>query len=69
MQLVETRRKQLGREFFCAVMILFFVGVIVWVFYQTAVFRLPLSSQPGRSFANEAAAKERVCGENQPPGQ
>jgi hypothetical protein len=48
MQLVETRRKQMGRKFFGAVMILFFVGVIVWVFYQTAVFHLPPSSQPGR---------------------
>jgi hypothetical protein len=45
-QLIDTRRKQLGRRFFGAFMTLILVGVIVWLLYQTGIFQ-PSSSPPG----------------------
>jgi hypothetical protein len=47
-QLIDTRRKQLGRRFFVALMILILVGVLLWLFYQTGVFQPLPPSQPGR---------------------
>jgi len=45
-RLIETRYQRWNRRFFVAVVVLVFVGVIAWLFYQTGVFQPPLS-QPG----------------------